>query len=109
MRARLGVRSQAAAALSGAGVPVQLWKAGDDRILPAPFYADAVRSALPRQPDFHVEPGAGHFDFLAPCTPALAGIAPEICTSAPGFDRTAFHLRLNAEIVRFFREHLARR
>jgi predicted dienelactone hydrolase len=90
-------------------VPVQLWAGGDDHILPAPFYADAVRSALPRAPEFHVEPGAGHFDFLAPCTPALARIAPEICASAPGFDRTAFHARFNAEIVRFFRAHLARR
>lgn len=97
------------AGLAGVRVPVQLWAAGDDHILPAPFYADAVRSALPRAPEFHVEPAAGHFDSLAPCTPALARIAPEICTSAPGFDRTAFHARFNAEVVRFFREHLARR
>jgi predicted dienelactone hydrolase len=97
------------AGLAQVRVPVQLWKAGDDHILPAPFYADAVRGALPHAPEFHVEPGAGHFDFLAPCTPALAGAAPEICTSAPGFDRSAFHARFNAEIVRFFLEHLARR
>jgi predicted dienelactone hydrolase len=97
------------AGLAGVRVPVQLWAGGDDHVLPAPFYADAVRSALPRAPEFHVEPGAGHFDFLAPCTPALARIAPEICTSAAGFDRTAFHTRFNAEIVRFFRAHLARR
>jgi predicted dienelactone hydrolase len=97
------------AGLAGVRVPVQLWAGGDDHILPAPFYADAVRIALPRAPDFHVEPGAGHFDFLAPCTPALAQAAPEICTSAPGFDRIAFHARFNAEIVRFFRANLARR
>jgi len=97
------------AGLAGVRVPVQLWKAGDDHILPAPFYADAVRGALPGTPEFHVEPRAGHFDFLAPCTPVLAQAAPEICTSAPGFDRVAFHARFNAEIVRFFREHLARR
>ena len=28
---------------------------------------------------------------------------------SPGFDRTTFHARFNAEIVRFFQAHLARR
>lgn len=82
-------------------VPVQLWKAGDDHILPAPFYADAVHDALPRA-DFHVEPGAGHFDFLKPCPESLARAVPQICTSAPGFDRAAFHARFNAAVVGFF-------
>lgn len=95
--------------LAGVNLPVQLWAAADDRILPPPFYAEAVRDALPRTPDYHVEPGAGHFDFLAPCTPALAAAVPAICTSAPGFDRAAFHARFNAEVVRFFLTELARR
>jgi predicted dienelactone hydrolase len=89
-------------------IPVQLWAGGEDRILPAPFYAEAVRAALPHRPEYRLEPGAGHFDFLAPCTSALAAAVPEICTSAPGFDRAAFHARMNAEIVRFFGERLGR-
>ena len=58
------------AGLAGVHMPVQLWAAGDDHILPAPFYADAVRSALPRTPEFHVEPGAGHFDFSPRARPS---------------------------------------
>ena len=85
-------------------VPVQLWKAGDDRILPAPFYADAVRAGLPAAPEFHDVPGAGHFDFLAPCAPGTPPLP--ICASAPGFDRHAFHEGFNAEVVRFLSEHL---
>ena len=81
-------------------VPVQLWRADADQILPAPFYADAVRAALPLTPDFHSVPGAGHFDFLAPC--AYAADAPVPCGSAPGFDRAAFHAEFNAAVVRFF-------
>ena len=84
-------------------MPLQLWRADDDRILPAPFYADAVRASLPRRPNFRSVPGAGHFDFLAPCAPA--GPAP-ICSSAAGFDRTAFHATFDAAVVRFFRKHL---
>lgn len=85
--------------LADVRVPVQLWRADDDRILPAPHYADSVRRALPVSPEFQSVPSAGHFDFLAPCSdpPAM----PVICASAPGFDRAAFHVRFNVEVVRF--------
>jgi len=85
-------------------IPVQLWRADDDRILPSPFYAGAVRAALPRPPEFHPVPGAGHLDFLAPCAPASADIP--VCGSAPGFDRKAFHRRFNEAVLRFFRRTL---
>jgi predicted dienelactone hydrolase len=87
-------------------VPVQLWRADADAILPAPYYADAVRAALPAPPDFHAVPDAGHFDFLAPCSAALAKVAPAICGSAPGFDRGAFHAAFDKEVVGFFLRNL---
>lgn len=92
------------AGLADVRIPVQLWRADDDHILPAPFSADAVRATLPNKPEFHAVPGAGHFDFLAPC--ADPATMPHLCVSAPGFDRTAFHARFNAEVVRFFQEKL---
>ncbi|MBB2202114.1 alpha/beta hydrolase [Gluconacetobacter tumulisoli] len=87
-------------------LPVQLWQADDDSILPPAYYAQRVRAALPHAPDFHPVPHAGHFDFLAPCSPLLAHAVPAICTSAPGFDRAAFHQRMNADLVRFFQATL---
>lgn len=93
--------------LKAVTVPVQLWQAEEDHILPGSEYAPAVRAALPKAPEFHLVPNADHYDFLAPCTPQLAQIAPEICQSRPGFDRTAFHVRFNAEVVRFFQRALA--
>jgi len=87
-------------------VPIQLWRAGEDHILPHPDYAEAVRIALPTPPEYHVVENADHFDFLAPCTDMLRQIAPVICVSRPGFDRTAFHETFNAEVVRFFQETL---
>lgn len=92
--------------LAGVTQPVQLWKAGADQVLPGPFYAEPVRDALPRAPEFRQVEGAGHFDFLPPCTPQLAAAAPIICTPTPGFDRAAFHDQLNREVVRFFEAHL---
>lgn len=83
-------------------MPVQLWRAEVDQVLPAPFYADAVRAALPQPPEFHLVPHAGHFDFLAPCSVELARVAPGICTSEPGFDRAVFHRSFDASLVTFF-------
>jgi predicted dienelactone hydrolase len=82
-------------------IPVQLWRADDDVILPQPRYAEAVRRALPEVPDYRVVPKAGHFDFLAPCSAALAEVAPSICLSDPGFDRVAFHQIFNTAVVDF--------
>ncbi len=80
--------------------PVQLWQAANDRVLPAPYYADAVRAALPFPPEFHDVPRAGHFDFLAPC----ASDAPRlpICESSPDYDRATFHRYFNEQVVDFF-------
>lgn len=93
------------AGLADVTMPVQLWRADDDHILPAPFYADAVKAALPRQPEFHSVPAAGHFDFLAPCADSAS--MPQLCRSAPSFDRIAFHQRFDEEVVRFFSKTLA--
>jgi predicted dienelactone hydrolase len=87
-------------------VPIQLWRAADDHILPNPDYAEAVHLALPDAHEYHVVENADHFDFLAPCTDILRQVAPVICVSRPGFDRTAFHQTFNAELVRFFGEKL---
>ena len=87
-------------------VPVQLWRAGADEILPHPLYVEPVRKALPRRADYRVAEGAGHFDFLPPCPRPLAEARPDLCRSAAGFDRSAFHQALAGDIVTFFRRHL---
>ena len=90
--------------LPSGGVPVQLWRADNDKLLPAPFYADVVRAALPAKPEFYAVPDAGHFDFIAPCVEPSA--MPQIYDSAPGFGRTAYHVRFDKAVVRFFRAKL---
>ncbi len=92
--------------LKNVKVPVQLWRAENDVVVPHPRYAEAVRLAMPEAPEYHVVPDAGHFDFLAPCSNALASMAPAICTSSPGFDRAAFHVGFDSAVVKFFKNTL---
>jgi predicted dienelactone hydrolase len=93
--------------LKNVTIPIQLWASeyGGDGVTPE--NVAAVRRNLPAPPEWHVATGAAHFAFLAPCSPAMASALPEICRDGPGFDRVAFHAGFNAEVVAFFRQHLA--
>jgi predicted dienelactone hydrolase len=87
-------------------LPVQLWRAENDVLVPHPRYAEAVRLALPVAPEYQVVLGAGHYDFLVPCSAALASLAPAICARAGGFDRAEFHASFNAAVVGFLNKTL---
>jgi predicted dienelactone hydrolase len=88
--------------LAGIKVPIQLWRGDSDEILPHPRHAQNVYDGLPTKPEYRVVPNAGHFAFLAPCTPAFANVAPEGCRDPAGFDRAAFHREFNSAVVAFF-------
>lgn len=92
-------------ALAKVRVSVLVYRAEVDEDLPHPWHAQRVADNLPSPPDYRVVPG-GHFVFLAPCTAAFAAIVPAICKDPPGVDSVAFHQRMNAEIVDFFRRTL---
>jgi predicted dienelactone hydrolase len=87
-------------------IPLQFWRAEFGGSAVDPAGTARVARSLPGTPEVHAVP-AGHFVFLAPCSPQLASAIPRICTDVPaGFDRAAFHRELNASMARFFREHL---
>jgi predicted dienelactone hydrolase len=92
--------------LAALAVPVQLWRAEGDSVLPHPFYVEPVRAALPKPLDYREVSKAGHYDFLAPCTARFAAMAPPLCSSQPGFDRVAFHREFNATVADFFKQTL---
>ena len=83
-------------------IPIQLWQAAEDQVLPAPYHVEPLRDRLPGDPEHHVVPGALHHDFLAPCAAEMRAVAPELCRSNPGFDRAAFKREFNAAVVGFF-------
>jgi predicted dienelactone hydrolase len=93
-------------------VPIQLWASetggrGLPNIGMAPENVAAIERSLPKKPEYHVVPNTGHFAFML-CGPSIKAI-PAFCTDAPGFDRTEFHKRFNADIVRFFRARIGGR
>lgn len=93
--------------LAAIRVPVLLWSSerGGDGVTPRDIATLDAR--LPAGHEHRVVANAGHFAFLAPCPPPVAQARPELCTDAPGFDRNAFHRRLNAETVAFLKTRLA--
>lgn len=96
------------AGLQSVRVPVQLWASelGGDGV---EFeHIEAIRTALPQAPEYHVAKGAGHFAYLAPCTPRLAEAAREICEDPEGFDRAVWHRTMNDAVVSFLKRHLRR-
>jgi predicted dienelactone hydrolase len=92
--------------LAPVAAPIQMWRAEDDKVAANPWNSDVVAAALPKPPEDHLVPQAGHFAFLAPCSEELAKLAPDICADAAGFDRTAFHREMNKAIVTFFKAQL---
>jgi predicted dienelactone hydrolase len=92
--------------LGGIQVPLQIWRSELGGYGVGAKSTALTASQLPGAPEIHTVP-AGHFAFLAPCSPQLAAAIPRICTDDPaGFDRAAFHRDFNASVARFFRKHL---
>jgi predicted dienelactone hydrolase len=93
-------------ALAAVDMPVQLWSGQADSTVPYESNARPLREALGKRVDYREVPGAGHLSFLAPCR--LFG-PPAICADRDGFDRGAFHARMNRDVVAFFDQHLRRK
>jgi predicted dienelactone hydrolase len=92
--------------LSAVKAPLQLWaseRGGDGVSL---GLVAAINGNLPSKPDYRVVPNAGHFAFVAPCSPEQAVAAPRLCSDGADFDRIAFHKQFNASVLDFFRKHL---
>ncbi len=81
--------------LKQVSVPVELWRASNDRQAPDAWNSGIVRKELPKSPDEHVAPEVDHFVFLAPCSEALTKAAPSICEDPPAFSREEFHESFN--------------
>lgn len=95
------------AGLARITVPLRIYAAERDELLPSALNASRIASSLPSPPEYVVLPGAGHFVFLAPCPAALRAQVPAFCEDPPGIDRRAVHERLNAEAIEFFRRTLS--
>lgn len=91
--------SMAGQALAQVNVPVQLWSAAGDAIVPYATNTRIVRNGLGSRTEFHDVAGASHMSFLVPC--GLAG-PPSLCSETGGFNRQVFHEDMNAKVIGFF-------
>jgi len=89
-------------------VPAQarLYRAEMDNILSADAHVEPYLRSLPLVPEYRIVKGAGHYAFLAPCPETLMDEEPDICRDRLGFDRIAFHQRLNDQILDYFNRTL---
>ncbi len=94
-------------ALADVRIPIRLYRAERDDVLTHPYHAERVHQLLPSAHDYVVVPGAGHYAFLAPFPPGLKQKIGSPAEDPPGFDRAAFHSRLNAELLAFFAKSLS--
>lgn len=90
--------------------PIQLWSSEYGGMGVRPEEVSALKMNLPAKFEFHRAVGAGHLSFDAPCSADQVKANPPsvVCIDPKGFDRTAFHKRLDEEVVRFFRQHLGK-
>lgn len=85
--------------------PVLLYQASQDHLIREPFSVERLRKLLPNiRGDHRIE--AGHFVFIAPCPSNLLAELAEICSDAPGIDRTAIHRQINNDVTLFFQQQL---
>jgi predicted dienelactone hydrolase len=92
-------------ALADVRAPVLLFRGSHDEHTGA-WHASVVVDGVadPASVDVRVVEGAGHFSFLSPFPPELAGPPPSV--DPPGFDRADFSARLAREVAAFLDRHL---
>lgn len=91
-------------ALAEVDVPVMLRTGEKDLAAPIVYDQFLLRGFRDRdRVDYQVVPNAGHFSFLTPFPPALAGPLFPPSQDPPGFDREAFLPALYADVLAFLR------
>jgi len=89
------------ASLASVGVPVRIYAAELDAVLPARYHAEPLRQTIKPTPEFVLVRGAGHFSFVEPFPEAVKQQVGDAATDPPGFDRAAFQEQLRSEIAAF--------
>ncbi len=84
-------------ALAGISMPTLLY----DRLADEDTEPSVLSKSLTPDPERHSVVTALEKPFVAPCAPAFSADHPELAPGYQGFDRDAFHARLNADVTTF--------
>lgn len=90
------------ASLPTVGVPVRIYAAALDAVVPPRYHAEPLRLGIKPTPELIVVPGAGHFSFVEPFPESIRRQVGEGAVDPPGFDRAAFQETLRREVAEFF-------
>ncbi|MBD9541100.1 dienelactone hydrolase family protein [Ensifer sp. ENS04] len=93
--------------LKSVAAPISVYVGEKDEELSPDDNALALARDMQSEIRVEVVPNAGHFTFLAPCSPQMRDAVPAICADPPGVDRVELHRTINAEIAAFFTRTLA--
>ncbi|HYD61302.1 MAG TPA: hypothetical protein VEC35_13140 [Noviherbaspirillum sp.] len=90
--------------LAGIKVPMRVYTAEHDAVLKSQYHGERLRAV----PGAHYErvDNAGHFAFMAQTSYPIAASSGDPGENPSGFDRKAFHQRLENEVTAFFDRHL---
>lgn len=92
---------EALAAFSGP--PVWIGRLGRDEILRYPFHAAYLAANLGAPAETEVFPQAPHYAFITPFAERITDKEHiPVAIDPPGFDRPAFHRKINARLLAFF-------
>lgn len=87
-------------------VPIQLWIGMADTVAPAEQIESTLSVHLDDATETQRVAGAGHFDFLDPCTDQLLERAPVLCEATPEFSRSDFSVIFRAGVLKFLQQRL---
>lgn len=82
--------------------PTRVYVGEKDAELSPADNAVALVHNMPPGEKLQMIPKAGHFTFLAPCSPQMSHSMPALCLDHQGVDRTAIHRNINTEVANFF-------
>ena len=88
-------------AFAGVAAPAQIHRLGRDRVLRRPWHADRIASLMGAGARLVVHPDAHHFAFIEPFPGVLTEQVGAPARDPPGFDRAAFLLTINRQIIAF--------
>ena len=93
-------------AFSGVRAPAQIHRLEDDRVLRAPWHARNIAALLGDKAHPVVHSDAHHFAFITPFPPTMANEVGAAGRDPPGFDRQAFLVEIDEQILGFFDDAL---
>lgn len=96
------------AELAAITCPVLLFSAEKDQKIHPGEYIEHLQNSLPAGSAYKTIGGAGHFVFLAVCSPEQALQWPDLCQDPVGVDRRKVHSEIFQDIIVFFDGKLAR-